>query len=86
MKQLWKWLGKVPHLFSKLCVIWCIVGGTGCCIYALRILSRTDKDPAATLAAALVFLGGELALLFGRDSIKGKEKTRKKPGEEEHHE
>ena len=50
MKRLAKWLCSVPHLFSKLMVLWCVGGGSVCCAYALRIMSRTEKDPAALLA------------------------------------
>ena len=71
-----KWFSKIPHLFGKLMVIWCVGCGSGCCFYALRILSRTEKDPAALLGVILAFFGGELALMFGRDALKGKEKAK----------
>lgn len=74
MKALRKWLGKIPHLFSKAVVAWCVLFGSGCCAYALRIMEETGNDPAALLSVVLAFLGGELILLFGRDALKGKEK------------
>lgn len=80
MKRLRKWVRSIPHLFSKVVVVWCVLFGSGCCAYALRILSRTDNDPAGVLGVILAFLGGELALLFGRDALK--EKKRKKDEEQ----
>lgn len=69
-----KWLKKrlrnEPRLFSKAVVVWCVLFGSACCAYALRILSRTDNDPTGVLGVILAFLGGELALLFGRDALK----------------
>ena len=65
-------LRSVPHLFSKLVVLWCVAWGTACSLYALRILSRTGQDPAALLGVILAFFGGELGLMFGRDALKGK--------------
>lgn len=74
MKKLKEWVGNIPHLFSKMVVAWCVLFGSGCCAYALRIMKETGNDPAALLGVVLTFLGGELALLFGRDALKGKEK------------
>lgn len=65
-------LRAVPHLFSKLVVLWCVGCGTICSLYAMRILSRTGQDPAALLGVILAFFGGELVVLFGRDALKGK--------------
>lgn len=73
MKRLKDWLNTVPHLFGKLMVIWCVGCGSACCAYALRIMSRTEKDPAALLGVILAFFGGELALMFGRAALKGKD-------------
>ena len=81
MKRFFRWLLDVPHLFGKVMVIWCVVFGSGCCFYALRILSRTEKDPAALLAVILAFLGTELGMMFGRDALKGK--NEKNNGSEE---
>ena len=47
--------------------------GSACCVYALRILSRTGQDPAALLGVILAFFGGELGLMFWRDALKGKQ-------------
>ena len=69
-----KWLDSIPHLFGKLMVLVCVMGGTGSILYAFRILSRTDNDPAATLTAALAFFGGELLAMAGRDVFSKKKK------------
>ena len=53
-------------------VMWCVACGTASCFYALRILSRTEKDPTALLGVILAFFGGELVLMFGKDALKGK--------------
>ena len=58
-----KWLGGIPHLFSKLVVIHCVACGTAFSYYALRILSRTGHDPAGLLGVILAFFGGELLIL-----------------------
>lgn len=83
MKRFSKWLQSVPHLFSKLIVLWCVGGGSVCCAYALRIISRTEKDPAALLGVILAFFGGELGLLFGRDALKGKQDKRERDGSDQ---
>lgn len=57
------WAAGVPHLFSKVMVIWCVLCGTAASAYALRILSRTGHDPAALLGVILGFFGGELLIL-----------------------
>lgn len=76
MRRILRWLRAVPHLFGKGAVSWCLFWGTVCSVYALRILSRTGHDPAALLGVILAFLGGELALMFGRDALSGNKKTR----------
>lgn len=83
VKRFSKWLQSVPHLFSKLIVLWCVGGGSVCCAYALRIISRTEKDPAALLGVILAFFGGELGLLFGRDALKGKQDKRERDGSDQ---
>ena len=75
MKRILKWLQNIPHLFGKGAVSWCLFWGTVCSVYALRILSRTGHDSAALLGVILAFLGGELALMFGRDALSGNKKT-----------
>lgn len=57
------WIDGIPHLFAKITVIWCVGFATGASIYALRIMSRTDNDPAALLGVILAFFGGELMIL-----------------------
>jgi hypothetical protein len=73
LRRFLRWLQTVPHLFGKCMVIACLLGGTGSVLYAFRILSRTDNDPAAALALALAFFGTELGMMFGRDALKGRE-------------
>ena len=72
MTRLRAWLRSIPHLFSKTVVAWCVLFGSACCGYALRIMDRTGADSSALLGVILAFLGGELILLFGRDALKGK--------------
>ena len=60
---------RIPHLFGKLMVIWCVAMGTVCSLYALRILSRTGQDAGGLLTPVLAFFGGELALMFGRNAL-----------------
>lgn len=64
----------IPHLFGKVMVIWCVLCGTVFSFYALRILSVTGADGSPLLAIILTFFGGELALMFGRDALKGRSK------------
>ena len=63
MKKLLDKLRAVPHLFAKCMVLWCVVCGTAASAYAMRILSRTGRDPAALLGVILAFFGGELLLM-----------------------
>ena len=83
MNRILKWLQAVPHLFGKGAVSWCLFWGTVCSVYALRILSRTGHDPSATLGVILMFLGGELAFMFGRDALSGNKKSREDPAGKE---
>lgn len=78
MKRIGRWLNTIPHLFGKLMVVWCVVGGTVCSLWALRILSRTGHDPAALLGVILTFFGGELGLMFGKNALS--KKTRDEAG------
>ena len=75
MKRLMDKLGAIPHLFSKIIVLWCILFGSAACAYALRILSRTGHDPAALLGVILAFVGGELLMLCLRKILSEKPKT-----------
>lgn len=63
MRKLIKWIGRIPHLFGKLIVLWCVGFGTAASVYALRILSRTGHDSAPVLGVILGFFGGELMVL-----------------------
>lgn len=63
MKKLLDKLRAIPHLFAKCMILWCVAGGTAACAYAMRIMSRTEKDPAALLGVILAFFGGELLLM-----------------------
>ena len=74
MKRLRKWLASVPHLFGKLMVVWCVAAGTLCSLWAMRILSRTGQDASGLLVPVLAFFGGELALMFGKNALQGKNK------------
>ena len=83
MKKLFSKILSIPHLFSKLTVLWCIVFGTGASIYALRTLARTGHDPAALLGVILGFFGGELLFLCLRTIMGDKELKKKKKESEE---
>lgn len=65
--------GKIPHLFGKIMVLWCVGCGTAASAYALRILARTGHDPAALLGVILAFFGGELLFMCLRAIINKKE-------------
>lgn len=76
MKRFVLWLISIPHLFGKIMVWVCVLGGSASIAWAFRILSRTDNDPTATLVAALGFFGGELLTMAkrkARDNSGGKE-------------
>lgn len=68
-------LKKTPHLFAKCIVVFCVLFGAFCSLWALRILSHTGSDPSALLSAILSFCGGELLLLCLKTVLK-KEGTR----------
>ena len=74
MRRLLDKLRAVPHLFAKLMVLWCVACGTVASAWALRILSRTGRDPAALLGVILAFFGGEL-LLMCLKTVLGDKKT-----------
>ena len=82
-------LKQIPHLFGKIMVVWCVGMGTLCCLWALRILSRTAQDAAGLLTPILAFFGGELALMFGRSALQltpNETKSRKEDTENGHYE
>lgn len=74
-KRLLDALKKINHLFAKLTVAWCVLFGTACSVYALRILSRTGQDATSLLAVVLGFLGGELLILCLRTILNEKKKN-----------
>lgn len=61
---------RIPHLFGKLIVFWCISIGTMTSLWALRILSHTGHDPSALLGVILAFFGGELMVLCLKTILK----------------
>ncbi len=65
---------KIPHLFAKCMVIWCVACGSAACAYAMRIMSRTGQDPAALLGVILAFFGGELLLMCLKTILNEKRK------------
>lgn len=68
-RKLIKKLKKIPHLFSKVIVIWCIICGSVFSVISLRMLYSTGIDASNLLIPILGFFGGELALLFGKTAI-----------------
>lgn len=76
MKKMLARLRRVPHLFAKGMVIWCVICGTAASAYALRILSRTGHDPAALLGVILGFFGGELLLMCLKTVLNGTKKRK----------
>lgn len=62
----------IPHLFAKIIIWYCVLFGTGCSAWALRILSRTGHDSAPVLRVILAFCGGELLLLCLKTVLKEK--------------
>lgn len=77
--------GKIPHLFAKVTVLWCILCGTAASAWALRILSRTGHDASAMLGVILAFFGGELLILCMKTILK-KENAPRMGAEGENHE
>ena len=61
-----KRIGKIPHLFAKVTIAYCVAAASGASWYALRIMSRTGNDPAALL--------GELLLLCLKTVLKKDDK------------
>lgn len=76
MKKLLDKLRAVPHLFAKCMVLWCVACGTAASAYAMRIMSRTEKDPAALLGVILAFFGGELLLMCLKTVLNDKGKPK----------
>ena len=76
LKAVWRKFLRVPHLFAKSMVIWCVICGTTASAYAMRIMSRTEKDPAALLGVILAFFGGELLLMCLKTVLGGTKKRK----------
>lgn len=76
MKKMLDKLRRIPHLFAKGMVIWCVICGTAASAYAMRILSRTGHDPAALLGVILAFFGGELLLMCLKTVLNGTQKRK----------
>ncbi len=62
-------LKKIPHLFSKIMVLWCVICGTIASIVSLCSFYSTGLDATNLLIPILGFFGGELALLFGKTAF-----------------
>lgn len=77
MKKMLTRFRRIPHLFAKGMVIWCVICGTAASAYSLRILSRTGHDPAALLGVILAFFGGELLLMCLKTVLNGTRKRKK---------
>ena len=67
--KIWKKASKIPHLFSKLVVTWCILVATLASAMSLVILYRTGSDATGLLAVILGFFGGELLIMCLRAII-----------------
>lgn len=61
---------RVPHFFSKFVVISCVFSAIIFSGLAFLVMWKTKEDTSQVLSACLLFFGGELALIFGRDAIK----------------
>lgn len=83
MRKLCRWFNRIPHLFGKVVVIWCIACMTGFSLYALRILSRTGHDPAELLGVILAPFGGELLIMCLRNVLSNKNARNDPGGKEE---
>lgn len=83
MKRLMAWLKAVPHLFGKTMVVWCVAVATLCSLWAMRILSRTGQDASGLLTPILMFFGGELALMFGKNALQKKNEAGQAGGKDE---
>ena len=63
------WLAKVPHLFAKTTIIYCILCATAASAYALRAQAR-GMSMEGVLGIVLGFFGGELMLLCLKTILK----------------
>ena len=62
-------LKKVPHLFAKMIVVYCIIGATLASVYAMRAQSN-GMNMEGVLVAVLGFFGGELLFLCLKTILK----------------
>ena len=79
LSKLVKRIGKIPHLFAKVTIAYCVLFASFASWYSLRILSRTGNNPAALLGVILGFFGGELLLLLLK-TVLNKDKPSDKGG------
>lgn len=77
LRRLWRRLSAVPHLFAKTVIVYCVGFVSLCCLWSLRIASRTGILVEGLLLAVMGFFGGELLLLCLKTIFGG----RKKEGE-----
>lgn len=84
-KPLWKrvkaYLHKVPHLFAKVTIIYCIICATLASAYALRA-QAAGMSMAEVLAIVLGFFGGELMLLCLKTILKKEDKNNESASDE----
>ena len=57
------WVGRIPHLFSKCVVVFCLVLLVRYSEWTMRILEETGGDPSPALSAILLAVIGELLAL-----------------------
>ena len=61
---------KIPHLFSKIIIWWCVICATIFSAAALVILWRTGSDATGVLGVTMGFFGGELLFMAARKIFK----------------
>lgn len=75
-------LAKVPHLFAKTTIIYCILCATLASAYALRAQAR-GMSMEGLLAVVLGFFGGELLLLCLKTVLKKDLEQKEEPKDED---
>lgn len=85
-KPLWKrvkaYLHKVPHLYEKCVIVYCIICATAASAYALRA-QAAGMSMAEVLAIVLGFFGGELMLLCLKTVLKKEEPKNESASDEQ---
>lgn len=81
LKRFRAWLAKVPHLFAKTTIIYCILCATLASAYALRAQAR-GMSMEGLLAVVLGFFGGELLLLCLKTVLKKDLEQKEEPNDE----